>query len=73
MAYLKGILAGLAALAVCAVILPSIAVLVPTIQYRPRVNPILLAAHWPMGWVFAIVIFVAAFYWEVHRLKPKHR
>src|SRR5579863_2583144 len=72
MAYLKSVLAGLAALMICALVLPTVAVLVPTVQYRPAVNPILLAAAWPMAWVVAAVSFTAGFYWEFRRASREH-
>ena len=73
MAYIKGMLAGLVAVVVCALVVPNVVVLVPTIQYRPRVNPIFLAADWPMGWALAVAIFAVGFYWEFRRIAPKHR
>jgi len=72
MAYLKSMLAGLAALVICALVVPMVAVLVPTFHYRPAVNPILLAAAWPVAWVVAAVIFAAGFYWEFCRASGEH-
>ncbi len=71
MSYLKSILVGLAALLICALVLPMVVLLVPTTPYRPVVDPIFLA-QWPVTWLFAAVIFGAGFYWEFQRVSKRH-
>ena len=70
MVYLKSILAGLAALVLCSLVLPAVVLLVPTIQFKPKITPIsscLFLVHRPAAWVFASVIFAVGFYWEFQK------
>jgi hypothetical protein len=78
MVYVKSILAGLAALAVSAVVLPVVALMAPTVRYRRGgyqgigFDPSSLI-HWPFAWVVGAVIFGAAFYWEFQRASRASR
>jgi hypothetical protein len=77
MVYLKSVFAGITAVIVSAVVLPIVAMMVPTIRYRRGesygigFDPSLLA-HWPVAWVIGAVIFGAAFYWEFQKASRAH-
>ena len=75
MLYLKSVIAGIVALVIASVVLPTLVILffsALTVRHRGGTaigfDPVSIARSSPTVWLIGLIVFAAGFYWEYRRL-----